>query len=277
MALSKQQVEQFHQDGFVDPIPIVPPEEMRELSEQLFRDSTEETAASRYTYGFHSNRDLHLTSKATFRLVTHPNLISCLTQLLGPNVLLWRSAAIYKPPAGGDSSVPIQFKSFDWHQGVDFTANDDQESRSCTAVGRSRQDNLNNMPLSVSCWMAIDDVTEDNGALLFVPGSQRMGALPYITYKELAAKLNIDKAVLLRIPRGWGVLFDNLVFHKSIPNRSEKRRLGVSLRYVANKTPVYPRGDPKGYDLERWGCIQVAGLDEAGVNKIVGCEQLKLS
>lgn len=278
MALTHAQLEQFQRDGYTGPVEILSRELMGEIAEKLFLDLTRESFASIYTYGAHTNRDRHLTSAAVFDLVTHRKLASCLTQLLGPNVILWRTTTFYKPPIQGDQTVSIRFSEIDWHQGVDFTKPSVDVTGLHPAIGTTREENLKNMPVNITCWLAVDDATEESGTLIFAPGSHRLGAVPYVECNggfhgtglraAIDGRLDTEHAVLVPVSAGSCLLFNNLVFHKSMPNRSPRRRLGIACRYVANDTPVYANGDPTGYDLSRWACIQVAGQDQAGINRI---------
>jgi len=286
MTLTREQENQFVEDGYTGPVQILPSAEMERLGQRVFEDVIVESEGSTYTYGVHTNRDRHLTSRALFEIVTHPVLMSCLTQLLGPDVILWRTTAFYKPPAQGDPSAPVGFGEIDWHQGIDFLKPAVDTTGLFPSIGVTREDNLNELPLNVTCWFAIDEATEQSGTLIFVPGSQQLGVVPYVECSggfhgmglrpAIDGILDTNRAVIVPVEPGACLLFNNLVFHKSLPNTSCRRRLGVACRYVANKTPVYLHGDPTGFDLSRWACIQVAGRDVYGHNKIWSESDLKL-
>ena len=83
-------------------------------------------------------RNLHFR-----RLLYHEAILDCVEDLIGPNIQLFHDQALYKPAHHGG---PVF-----WHQ--------DNAYWQCLPA------NL------VSCWMTLDDVTVDNGAMQVIPGS----------------------------------------------------------------------------------------------------------
>lgn len=92
---------------------------------------------------------------------------------------------------------------------------------------------------SMSLWIALHDMTPENGCLHFVPGSHLWGNI----HRSVSLKWAFDDfenelwkyAEALPIRAGDAVCFDNSVIHFSPINRSRQLRLAVSL-------PVYPAG-----------------------------------
>src|SRR5262249_38842936 len=155
--------------------------------------------------------------------------------------------------------------------------------------GLSREENLKNFPLNITAWIAIDDATPLSGTMIFAPGSHRLGVVPYKEVESGTGFHNIGlrfayeglfderDAVTVTVPACSCLLFNNLGFHKSMPNRSNKRRLGIACRYVGSHVPVYRHGDPAGYDISRWACIQVAGKPDRITNKVTELDALELA
>ena len=91
-------------------------------------------------------------------------------------------------------------------------------------------------------WIAIDDVTLENGAMRFVPGSHRERLLfehEPSTSEEMALNaslapryLDLSKAAADELPAGALSLHDVYLIHGSEPNRSNKRRAGFTIRYM---------------------------------------------
>src|SRR4051794_37530592 len=103
MPLTESQLAFYSKNGFVGPIKIIEPDAIGSWAGQIEKEVLEESDASRSIYGVHGNRDIHLYSRILFDLCTHRALVECLQQLLGRDVLLWRTTAFYKPPLGGGS------------------------------------------------------------------------------------------------------------------------------------------------------------------------------
>ncbi len=87
----------------------------------------------------------------------------------------------------------------------------------------------------MSVWLAIDDVDEANGAMQFVPGSHRLGALDHVV-KPLdgtrVLKRQVEHAdsyvdrVSDSLRAGEMSLHSDLLLHGSHPNASDRRRAG---------------------------------------------------
>lgn len=288
MALSADQLEKFAVDGYVGPVEILSREEMAAVADVIAHDVLVETDQSRAIYGFHSNRDVHLYSRAILGLASHPRLVSCLTQLLGRDVVLWRTTAFHKPPASDEASLLAAFNDIDWHQGMDFITPDVDLSGQIPSLGLSRAENMKDFPLNITAWIAVDEATEESGTLLFVAGSHRLGPLHYVKvetsggFNRTGLKsayegvLDTTAAKVIEVPAGSCLLFNNLVFHKSLPNRSPRRRLGIACRFVGGQVPVYRNGDPAGFDISNWGCIPIAGQPDPATNRIIDRQELPL-
>jgi non-heme Fe2+,alpha-ketoglutarate-dependent halogenase len=281
MSLNSDDLKQFDRDGVLEPKQIVTAKEAAAIADRVAADVTVETESSRAIYGFHSNRDVHLYSPTLFALATHPSLIEMLTELLGPNVILWRSTAFYKPGLGQPSPGIFGFGNIDWHQGADFIKPALDMTGLYPSIGYSREANLKRFPLNITAWIAIDPADEESGTLMFARGSHRHGVVPYepisgeIGFHQTGLKFAYEglftqaDVTTIPVPGGSCLLFNNFVLHKSNPNRSTRRRLGIACRYVSSRTPVYRNGDPAGYDLSNWGCVQVAGTPDPSVNRIL--------
>ncbi|MBX2868116.1 MAG: phytanoyl-CoA dioxygenase family protein [Acidiferrobacterales bacterium] len=91
----------------------------------------------------------HLVSPWLDNLVREPVIVDAVEQLLGPDIVLWESDWSVKRAGTGDY-VP-------WHQDSPYW-------------------NLSTDEV-VSVWLAISEVTEDNGPMRVVPGSHREGQI----------------------------------------------------------------------------------------------------
>ena len=78
-------------------------------------------------------------------------LVDAMTKVIGPNIKAASNQLVYKHP--GDT------RPYDWHQDNGFGPLDPYTT--------------------VSCWMALDDVNENNGCLWVIPGSHKLGQLKH--------------------------------------------------------------------------------------------------
>ncbi|HEX3813487.1 MAG TPA: phytanoyl-CoA dioxygenase family protein [Mycobacteriales bacterium] len=90
-------------------------------------------------------------------------------------------------------------------------------------------------PAIVTCWVAIDNVTEDNGCVKMVPGSHKNGVLPHAVGGNNLLHVegvDLESAVPVVLPPGGVSFHHSCTVHGSAPNRTADRRRGVALTYV---------------------------------------------
>jgi ectoine hydroxylase-related dioxygenase (phytanoyl-CoA dioxygenase family) len=244
-SLSKEEVERFHSDGFLGPFTALEPEAMRALRPQI----TELLATKPNPYPdrefharhvpFHHNR--FLDSPLAFSLSTHHEIISRMTSIYGPDLLLWRAHFFDKGP--GAKEIP-------WHQDYNY------------------------WPLEpsviISAWLAIDRVTAENACLQIIPGSHRnllphIPATPDMAFVEMADPALVDPstAVDIELEPGQFVLFNERVLHHSHVNQSTLPRCGLSIRVIPPIVRVLT------YDSQNHYLPVVHGRDTMGFNRLL--------
>ena len=164
-------------------------------------------------------RNLHLTEPYVFDLCTHPSIVAPVAQLMRlAHVALFKSRFIVKI----DGSNP----EVAWHQDVGPT------NGGYFPDGRP-------VP-TVTCWLALDRVNAENGAVRVVPGTHKKLYGDY--HKRIRAdlvergdisELELDRAVTFTLEPGEFYLFHSWLLHGSEANRSKGRRAGVNMRYAA--------------------------------------------
>jgi hypothetical protein len=223
--LTSEQMAGYEDLGFVRSVPILTPEEV-----QYYRDQVEKTWSA--LGGRVTRADgLHLFFCWAWNLATHPRLLDCLEDLLGPVILLRHTRIFYKY---AKSAAWVG-----WHQ-------DGNTERLSDAQ----------VP---TIWLALTDATVENGCLRVVPRSHRLGMLSHRSrqiHHDLASSSisgpepgsitgdDHDPSVEPTKPaEGLDVPFDvvmeagemsfhhPLALHGSYPNASAEPRIGLSATY----------------------------------------------
>lgn len=204
--LTEKQLEDYEELGFIHSIPI--------LSESEVRDYAAEVERTCRALGERVTRldAAHFFFRWAWDLSTHPRLLDCMGQLLGPNILLKSTRLFYK--YGGTASF------VGWHQdGITERLKDAQ------------------VP---AIWLGLTASTVENGCLRVVPRSHRLGLVPHVnlpnsdnlTAQGMTAQAEIDSPQDIVMRPGEMVLLHPLVLHASNPNRSAGSRIGFSATYA---------------------------------------------
>lgn len=156
--------------------------------------------------------DLHYYSATWMRAVTHPKLVTAMSDLLGPAVELHHSTMHVKPPSTGHP--------FPMHQDNPFYAHEDNRY--------------------VDVLVHLDDTCHENGEIRFVDGSHKSGALPHVLANpdgtECSPHLPTDQYKLadtMPVPakRGDVVCFNLYTIHGSYINTTDRPRRLVRIGY----------------------------------------------
>jgi non-heme Fe2+,alpha-ketoglutarate-dependent halogenase len=212
--VTERRAEQWARDGFLPVIDVLTPEEARECRQAfdgLEREVGRETAEIQLS-------DRHLDREFIWRLATHPRVLEAVEAALGPDVLLLASSFFCKYPAEerGERFVA-------WHQDVTYWGL--EPARAITA------------------WIAIDDADVENGCMSVIPGSHRLGILDHGKSDRAGNLLSINqevpeelfderRAVSMPLRAGQMSLHDGMLLHGSHPNRSNRRRCGLAVRFT---------------------------------------------
>jgi len=216
--LSEVELRDYRRDGLVRPAARLDPVTLAGLR-ALLDDTLSATPGQRpetlvcpHISGM-NGLDRAITDR-WFALSTDPRIVGLVQQVIGPDIVFWGSQLFCKPANTG-LAVP-------WHQDGHFWPI--RPLATCTV------------------WIAIDDVTVENGAMQFVPGSHRERLL-YAHEDEVSDEvalnaslaphhLDLTHAAVDELPAGALSLHDVFLIHGSKPNRSANRRAGFVMRYM---------------------------------------------
>ena len=99
---------------------------------------------------------------------------------------------------------------------------------------------------AVTCWIAVDDSTLENGCMRYIPGSHKLGLLPHkaLSAAHLTPEAPFDPNDEIPAPVGaGGAIFHHLLcLHSSRANTSPRSRRAWALHIAnpAGKSPVKP-------------------------------------
>lgn len=222
MLLSKDAIDQYHAQGFVlFPALMSPPEveALRAEAERIFTlDRVEHLRAE--SGEFLGTTAMDRCSELYARLVRDERLVGVAEQLLGSAVYCHQYKIIIKHPLG-TLSLP-------WHQDYGPWAHHDGMPT----------------PAALSLGLYLDEVTEFNGPITFLPASHRDGLIPYelIPVPGTTPIPSLPAAAVARYaeehgivapkgPAGTCVIFHSCLAHASSPNLSPWPRNLIYLSY----------------------------------------------
>lgn len=97
-------------------------------------------------------------------------------------------------------------------------------------------------PEACMFWLALDDVTEENGCVCFARGSHRLGLQPHrasgvLGFSMTAAEPDLEAFPLYRcvMPRGSLSVHHCNTFHCSGPNRSDSPRRSIAVNFRTDR------------------------------------------
>jgi non-haem Fe2+, alpha-ketoglutarate-dependent halogenase len=208
--LSKAQIEQFRDEGFLFPIRVLSTAEAEALRAKLERFERDSGAPLKGDLRHKS----HLLFTWLAELARHSRILDAVEDLYGPDLLCWSSSFFIK-----EQESPAYVS---WHQDSTYWGLD--------------------KPDIVSAWVAFTTADEANGAMRVIPGSHRLEQIPHrdtfakhnllTRGQEVAVEVDERQAVTIALEPGEMSLHHVRLVHGSPPNLSGDRRIGFALRYL---------------------------------------------
>jgi ectoine hydroxylase-related dioxygenase (phytanoyl-CoA dioxygenase family) len=250
--LTDEQVASFHERGFLAPVRVLDDAQVETLRDELTAIMDPAHRGHHLFYEFHTNESRDPSSvlfhalgawritPGFHDLLWNPAFTVPASQLLGGPVRFWHDQLFCKPPRRGGIVA--------WHQDYSYWTR--------------------TVPVAhLTCWIALDDVTVENGCLQYVPGSHRWPLLPAT---GLAKGMDAIRSLLtpeqqaqftpvpIEVRRGEATFHHPLMVHGSSENRSDRPRRGTVINVVRDGVrsatdepllegvPVVPSGTPLG-------------------------------
>ena len=260
--LSKDEIASFWKNGWLAPFRAFSEDEIRELGRKVLERRGRDSGV----YGFPTDRDWHLDMPEMLEAIPREAIIERCAQLLGPDLLCWRSQLFYKP-AGG--------KAVNWHQASSYMVEDGTEPALLPPK-------LNEL-FQLTIWVAVDDATPENGCMRFLPGTfDRICTIEFggndAFYKaeyRLEYDIRDEDVVEVPVKAGECIIFTERTIHGSGPNATGSTRNAFNFRLVRPDTVIYrdkyyhkAHHMAEVYLLEKWGAVLMRGEDRRGLNKL---------
>ncbi|MBI5708519.1 MAG: phytanoyl-CoA dioxygenase family protein [Armatimonadetes bacterium] len=173
------------------------------------------------------------------RLIADPRLLDIAETFVGPNVALFASHFISKPPFDGQPVL--------WHQDGAYWPLEPMEV--------------------VTLWLAVDHSTPENGCMKVIPGTQNLelqemeeaGQEAVLDRKVPDEFVDESKAVDFVLAPGDVSVHNPKIVHGSHANHSPHRRAGLTIRYIPATTRILTE--------ENWpSCLMLRGSPVPGIN-----------
>ena len=248
--LSPAELQSFAAKGFVAGGRILDESQLATLRSELETFFSPEHSGKEYWYEYHSNESdtedqVLFHALGAWRLTAgfhdllwHRQWAAKASQLLGTAVRFWHDQLFCKPALQGGSVA--------WHQDYSYWTR--------------------TTPMShLTCWIALDDATVDNGCLHYVPRSHRWNLLPITGLAGGMAAIEevlspeqreaFAQAVPMELAAGECVFHHPLTIHGSFANSSARARRATvinvfsdGVKSASNETlltgvPVIPAGE----------------------------------
>ena len=221
--LSKEQVEFFHEHGYLAGVRLLDEVQIESLRREVMELVDPKHPGNALFYEFNSNEsakpeEILFHSLGAWRILPglhdvlwHPGFTVPASQLLEGAVRFWHDQIFYKPAHHGGVVI--------WHQDYSYWT-------------RTR-------PMAhLSCWIGLDGSTQENGCLHYVPGSHRWNLLPRAAFANdmnaiedaLTPEQKLEfKPVPIELKQGECSFHHPLMVHGSFENRSNHARRAIVL------------------------------------------------
>jgi ectoine hydroxylase-related dioxygenase (phytanoyl-CoA dioxygenase family) len=220
--LTPEQLEQYQREGYVLPASFFSPAEIDALRARIdgFDDELNRQLLAADGGAFNQiPNQIVFTCNLNFRdphiqaFTAHPKLAALTAQLLGPDVRLYWDQSVYKRPEAR--------RDFPWHQDNGYVPTDPVHY--------------------VTCWIALEDATVENGCVWILPRTHTQGVVPHQkTDIGWQCYFGDDPGLPVELRKGGVAVFQSTLFHRSGPNLSSSIRKAYIAQYSVDgaRNPV---------------------------------------
>ena len=234
MFLKAERIQEFEEQGFVSGVKIFDCEEADRIRDD-FNTLEAREGRDKCLIGL---QDEHFRSKFVRDVATHPKILGCLEAVMGLDIMLLGSHFFCKYPESKRPEGDGPGKFVAWHQDVTYWGLEP--------------------PYAITAWFAVDDSDVDNGCMRVIPGTQRNGLQEHGKSDQKGNLLSVNqevpvdpeeskRAVDLVLKAGEISLHHGVLIHGSNPNRTNRRRCGLTIRYVPTSVKQTPSDTSRNY------------------------------
>jgi len=221
--LTKTQIDQFDSDGYVIVNDIFTSDEIKELV--AITDEAQADAATFLAAQPNERIAISEVGAITFaaqlastkpeikKFVKNTKIMGACRDLIGPDVRMYHDQAVYK-----QIEKP---RRFPWHQDNGYLFVEPQHY--------------------LTCWIALNDVTIENGCPQIISGLHKNGTLSHYFVPTLGYECFEDPPstpVVAEIKAGGAVFFSSLTPHLTGPNSSNNVRKAYIVQYARHDAVV---------------------------------------
>lgn len=180
-------------------------------------------------YGFDDLDVIHFRDARLLDIVLSDAVLDLVEPVVGPNIGLWSTHFIAKPPKVG--------KATPWHEDSAYW-----DGRVSTMEG------------ICTVWLALDRATQENGCMAVIPGTHANGFSQYEEVEDAsknifatqiaAGQFDEKDAVYMELEPNHASLHEARIIHGAQANTSDNRRAGYTIRFFPTSSKVFPERNP---------------------------------
>jgi non-heme Fe2+,alpha-ketoglutarate-dependent halogenase len=200
--LTEEQVRRYREDGFASPVRVMSADDARRLRTAL--EATE--AAQGHAMRFPEKSKSHLLYRWSDAIVHHPAVLDAIEDLIGPDILCFHTTLWIK-----EARQPAFVL---WHQDGRYFDLDPA--------------------VQITAWIALSDASVEAGAVEVLPGSHTLGPLDHIDDPSEMNLIRRGQGIRGRFDDANGAMMahDTMVVHRSGPNDTDDRRIGLGISFI---------------------------------------------
>jgi len=236
--ITKQQKEQFHEEGYMILEGVVPLGLLAMMREECsyflgYMDAALDAAGTRVSFGTYRDKryficNQYRLSSRLWQFTFSPLMVAVTEAALGPNTFLSFEQWVVKGPDKG-----LQFA---WHQDSGYLVHGNAPVPGYTPYSKPY----------LTCWCPIDDVNEANGTVYILPHSR--GGTKHSIFEhvrepgvnDLVGYTGSDPGIPVNVPAGSVVAFSSYTLHRSGSNTTPRMRRVYVAHYSSE--PIYGPG-----------------------------------
>ena len=211
--LTQSQVDAYNEKGYLFPVNALSPEELTATRAGLDRFES-------YIGGPANQRDIRWRSHAYAHspwfnnLARHPRILDAVEDIIGPNILIWTSTFFIKEPHSPTFAA--------WHQDG-------------TYFGLAPQ-------TLITAWVALSEASAEAGCMDAVSFQGKPAQMHHAALRlehsinragqTIVGGVKEEGVETMALQAGQFSLHHELAIHRSSPNNSSHRRIGIGLNYI---------------------------------------------